>query len=257
MKLEKITELQKTAKKRGYQDACGMAHGLELLGDRWALFIVRELMLGPRRFGDLRADLPGISANVLIQRLSELEANDIVIRSKLPPPASVQVYGLTSWGYEAEPIVQELGRWAARSLAHDPTLPISGVSILLSFRTMIDRRRIDGTKLTVGFRFGEDAYLGHIDSGGIRVGRGAVEEGDIVFAGQPTALAAFVYGGVPLEALKKEGALTFQGDPTLAARFAGLFVLPPKFHPPSHDNGHSTAKSRPFSERGKRRKMGD
>src|SRR3546814_8454039 len=91
-----------------------MAHGLELLGDRWALFIVRELMLGARRFGDLRADLPGISANVLTQRLSELEANGIVVRSKLPPPASVQVYELTEWGYAAEPIVQELGRWAAR-----------------------------------------------------------------------------------------------------------------------------------------------
>src|SRR3546814_14097687 len=90
MKLENITKSQKVIKKRGYHDACGMAHGLELLGDRWALFIVRELMLGARRFGDLRADLPGISAYVLTQRLSELEANGIVVRSKLPPPASVQ-----------------------------------------------------------------------------------------------------------------------------------------------------------------------
>lgn len=211
-----------------------MAHGLELLGDRWALFVVRELMLGPRRFGDLRADLPGISANVLTQRLSELEANHIVVRSKLPPPASVQVYGLTEWGYEAEPIVQELGCWAARSPAHDPTLPISGVSILLSFRTMIDRRRISDLRLAVGFRFGEDAYLGHIDSDGFRVGRGVAEAGDIVFAGRPPALAAFVYGGAPLETLAKEGALSLEGDPALAARFADLFVLPPKFHPPSN-----------------------
>src|SRR3546814_270020 len=194
MKLENITKSQKVIKKRGYHDACGMAHGLELLGDRWALFIVRELMLGARRFGDLRADLPGISANVLTQRLSELEANGIVVRSKLPPPASVQVYELTEWGYEAEPIVQELGRWAARSLAHDPTLPISGVSILLSFRTMIDRTRIGNLKLTVGLRFGEDAYLASIDPDGIHVERGQAEKADIIFAGQPTALAAFVYG---------------------------------------------------------------
>lgn len=207
-----------------------MAHGLELLGDRWTLFVVRELMLGPRRFGDLRVDLPGISANVLTQRLSELEANGIVERHKLPPPASVQVYGLTAWGYEAEPIVQTLGRWAARSPAHDATLPISGVSILLSFRTMFDLARIDGLKLTVGFRFGEDEYLGHITPEGITMKRGRADEGDILFSGQPTALAGFVYGDVPLEALAEAGILHLQGDPALAARFASLFHLPPKFY---------------------------
>lgn len=209
-----------------------MAHGMELLGDRWALFVVRELMLGPRRFGDLRADLPGISANVLAQRLTELEANGIVVRGRLAPPAGVPVYGLTDWGYEAEPIVQELGRWAARSPAHDPTLPISGVSILLSFRTMIDRARIGDLRLAVGFRFGEDDYLGRIDAEGIAIARGPAAEGDIVFTGQPTALAGFVHGGVPLEALEQAGALTLRGDPALARRFAGLFALPAKFRPP-------------------------
>jgi DNA-binding HxlR family transcriptional regulator len=232
MQSENITERQKTPRKRSYDDACGMAHGLELLGDRWTLFVVRELMLGPRRFGDLRADLPGISANVLTQRLAELEANGIVVRSKLPPPASVQVYGLTEWGYEAEPIVQELGRWAARSLAHDPTLPISGVSVLLYFRTMIDEARIGDLGLTIGFRFGEDQYLARVDPAGLHVERGAADKGDIIFTGQPTALAAFVYGGVPLEALAENGALALEGDPQLATRFASLFVLPPKFHPP-------------------------
>lgn len=230
MKLENITKLSKGAKKRVYHDACGTAHGLELLGDRWALFVVRELMLGPRRFGDLRADLPGISANVLTQRLSELEANGVVIRSKLPPPASVQVYGLTEWGYEAEPIVQELGRWAARSPAHDPTLPISGVSILLSFRTMIDRSRIGSLDLTIGFRFGEDEYNARVDRGGIHVERGAAA-GNIVFSGQPSALAAFVYSGASLDTLANEDVLILQGDPALAAQFADLFVLPPKFDP--------------------------
>ncbi|MFT3965552.1 MAG: helix-turn-helix domain-containing protein, partial [Sphingobium sp.] len=142
MELEKITNGRKGPRKRGYQDACGMAHAMDLIGDRWALAIVRELMLGPRRFGDLRADLPGLSANVLTQRLAELEANAIVARRKLPPPANVQVYELTEWGYEAEPIIQELGRWAARSPGHDTSLPISGVSILLSLRTMIQPDRI-------------------------------------------------------------------------------------------------------------------
>lgn len=210
-----------------------MAHGLELIGDRWALFVVRELMLGPRRFSDLRADLPGISANVLTQRLQELEASGIVERTRLPPPASVQVYGLTAWGYEAEPIIQALGRWACRSPGHDPTLPLSGVSILLSFRTMLDRARIGDLAMPVGFRFGEDAYLGQLGPDGFNVARGDAAAGDIVFTGHPSALAGFVYGGVPLEALAELGALAVTGDPSLAARFADLYQLPPKFIPPA------------------------
>src|SRR3954469_9371778 len=108
MKLEKLTE----AARRSYDDACGAAHALDLVGERWALLVMRELMLGPKRFPDLRADLPGTSPNVLPQRLEGLEAAGVLVRRKLPPPASVQVYELTPWGYESEPIFQTLGRWA-------------------------------------------------------------------------------------------------------------------------------------------------
>jgi DNA-binding HxlR family transcriptional regulator len=233
MQLEKITNeakaSRKAAKKRGYQDACGMAHALDLVGDRWALAVVRELMLGPRRFGDLRADLPGLSANVLTQRLTDLERDNIVIRRKLPPPANVPVYELTEWGYEAEPIIQELGRWAARSPGHDATLPISGVSILLSFRTMFAAEAMDGQAFTVGFRFGADEYLGHVEADNITMERGSADAGDITFSGAPPALAAFIYGDVSIDALG--GALTLRGDPALAARFSALFTLPPKFVP--------------------------
>ncbi len=227
MKLEKITN-DPAKPKRRYNDACGMALGLELLGDRWALFIVRELMFGPRRFNDLRADLPGISANVLTQRLTELEARGILVRRKLPPPANVTAYELTPWGYEAEPIVQELGRWAVRSPDHDPTLPISGVSILLSFRTMIDRSRIGDFRVRAGFRFGDDEYVADVDEAGITVMRGDPETGEIVFEGAPEGLAAFVYNGVDPDALAAEGLLAIRGDMATARRFADLFVLPPK-----------------------------
>src|ERR671919_409087 len=115
MKLEKVTEKLEARSKRHYEDACATAHAMDLVGERWALLVMRELMLGPKRFSDLRADLPGISANVLTQRLEGLEAAGIVVRRKLPPPASSQVYELTRWGYESEPIFQALGRWAARS----------------------------------------------------------------------------------------------------------------------------------------------
>src|SRR5215217_7328563 len=134
----------KSETKRRYDDACGTAHGLELIGERWALLVLRELMLGARRFSDLRSDLPGISANVLTQRLSELEVRGLVRRRKLPPPASVQVYEATEWGLEAEAVIGALGRWAARSPLHDPTLPLSAVSIMLSFTNMLDATRAKG-----------------------------------------------------------------------------------------------------------------
>src|ERR671917_1844691 len=172
MQLEKITKHRQSEEKRRYDDACGLAHALELLGERWAMLVLRELAYGPRRFTELRADLQGISANVLTQRLTELEARGLVRRIKLPPPASVQVYEATDWGLEAEPIVQALGRWAARSPRHDPTLPISGVSILLSFRTMIDRDKARGIDARIGFRFGETGYVARLRGGSIDVARG-------------------------------------------------------------------------------------
>src|SRR5438045_7461082 len=120
MELGKITEPRNGSSRRRYDDACGTAHALDLIGERWALLVMRELMLGPKRFSDIRADLPGISANTLTQRLEGLENAGIVVREKLPPPASGQVYGLSEWGQQALPVMGALGRWAVRSQGHDP-----------------------------------------------------------------------------------------------------------------------------------------
>ena len=113
MKLQKLTKSRKGEDKRRYDDACGLAHALDLLGERWAMLVLRELAYGPRRFTDLKTDLQGISANVLSQRLTELEDRGLVRKSKLPPPASVQVYEATAWGLESIPVIAALGRWAA------------------------------------------------------------------------------------------------------------------------------------------------
>ncbi len=211
-----------------YDDACGTAHALELVGDRWALLIIRELMLGSRRFSQLRADLPGISANILTLRLGELERRGLLLRKRLPPPAAAQVYELTAWGYEAEPIVQSLGRWAARSPFHNPTLRISGVSSLLSLRTMLDRQRVRSIDAVVGFRFGEDAYRGHLTADGLDIVRTEPGAANVVFEGQPAALMAAVHGGVSFDTLKAGGALIVIGDRELARRFTKLFPLPQK-----------------------------
>jgi DNA-binding HxlR family transcriptional regulator len=228
MELEKITDSRNGPSRRRYDDACGTAHALDLIGERWALLVLRELMLGPKRFSDIRADLPGISANTLTQRLEGLEANGLVVRRRLPPPAAAQVYELTQWGYEAEPIVQTMGRWATRSPAHDPTMPLSATSLMLSFRTMGDRARMKGLKAKIGFRIGDETFLVTIADGRMQAERGIVAGADLVFTGPAPVIAGAVYGGVPIEALEAEGALKVEGDRALAARFVTLFPLPEK-----------------------------
>lgn len=201
---------------------------LELVGERWSLLVVRELMFGPRRFNELKNGLPGISANVLTQRLDGMEASGIVMRRKLPPPASVQVYELTRLGYGAEIVVKELGRWAAQSPLHDPTLPLSPASIMLSFRTMLDAERAKGIDAVIGFRFGDEEFRAHIANGEIPIRRGEAEGAEVILATTPVTLAAAVYGGAGLEALENASALSIEGNRSLAERFVTLFTLPPK-----------------------------
>src|SRR3954452_18824030 len=183
MKSQKDTKKGLTAARRSYEDACAAAHALDLVGERWALLVMRELMLGPKRFSDLRADLPGISAAVLTQRLEGLEAAGVLVRRKLPRPASVHVYELTPWGYESEPIFQALGRWAARSPKHDPSLPLSAVSLFLSFRTMFDPGRARGLNARIGFRFGAETFVVGIARGRFKVARGALDPAQVTFTG--------------------------------------------------------------------------
>lgn len=236
MKLEKITETaEPPTARRSYEDACGAAHALDLVGERWALLVMRELMFGPKRFGDLRAGLPGISANVLTQRLEGLEAAGVLVHRRLPPPASAQVYELTPWGYEAEPIFQALGRWAARSPAHDPSLPLSAASLVLSLRTMFHPARARGVAMRVGLRLGAETFLVRVVDGRIEAGRiGALDAtADLTLTGTASAVAAAVYDVRPLDALVASGALSLEGDRRLAERLVALFALPPKVGAPT------------------------
>jgi len=211
-----------------YDDACGTAHALELLGERWALLVIRELMFGPRRFGELRAGLPGISANVLTQRLEGLEAAGIVLRRKLPPPASAQVYELTPWGYESEPIIQTMGRWATRSPGHDPSLPLSAASLMLSFRTMLSAERAEGVKARIAFRLGEEVFAARLRKGRMDIVRGEGEQSDFTMESDPVTVASIVYGGRPIADAEAAGLLRLAGDRALAERFVTLFPLPAK-----------------------------
>src|SRR5688500_15416569 len=212
MKLQNVTDSEHGSSRRRYDDACAATHGMDIIGERWALPVMRELMLGPRRFGELKASLHGISANVLTQRLEGLEAAGVVRRTRLPPPASVQVYELTPWGYEAGPIFQAMGRWAVKSPAHDPTRPFSAVSLMLSFRTMMDLARTKGLKARIGFRIGEDSFILGIDDGRVELARGPLDGADLVFTGTTSAMGAAAYGGAPLRDLEAAGELAIAGD---------------------------------------------
>ena len=225
MKLENVT-------KRWYDDACGTALALELVGERWALLVVRELMFGPRRFGEIKANLVGISANVLTQRLAGLEQAGILMRRKLPPPASVQVYELTPWGLESEPIFQEMGRWATRSPAHDPMLPLSPASAMMSLRTMIAPRRPPLTAV-IAFRFASDSFVARLSANDLAIERGETDGADLAFACDPTTLVRIVYGKWPIADAEAAGAVSFSGDHRLAERFIALFALPAKIAAPS------------------------
>lgn len=228
MQLQKETEaLDKHGK--WYQDACGTAFAMELIGERWAILIIRELMLGGRRFSDLRASLPGISAKVLTERLASLEQAGVLTKRKLAPPAATQVYELTEWGYFAEPAIQELGRWAARSPEHNPQLPLSPVSLMLSMRTMLVPEAARGVEAKVGFDIGGETFLAELHDGELRVRRGDPAEAQaVVRAPVPLPLLRVLYGKQSLDAVEAEGGLAVEGDREVARRYCSVFSLPPK-----------------------------
>jgi DNA-binding HxlR family transcriptional regulator/putative sterol carrier protein len=211
--------------KRSYEDGCAAAHGLDLIGERWALLVVRELLLGPKRFTDLRAGLPGISPNVLTQRLDELERAAIVQRRKLAPPAAAWVYELSEWGMQLEPVIMSLGRWAARS----PFKPQAGLgvdSLILSFRTMFDAQAAAGFHAIIQLKIGDDRFHARIARGHMDLIRGTVDHADVTIEGDSDALTAVVYAGRKLTDALRSGDLKIEGDKAAAKRFLSLFPLP-------------------------------
>ena len=214
------------ATKRSYADGCAGAHALDLVGERWALLVVRELLLGPKRFTDLRAGMPGISPNVLTQRLQELEVVGVLRRRKLALPAGAWVYELTDWGKELLPVIMQLGRWGARSpiMPRDAALSID--SLILSFRTMFDARAAGKLTATYELRLGEDCFYANVADGKIELARGSAEQPDAIIETDPNSLAALVYDNGDLAAALRSGILRYEGSKPAVKRFLALFSLP-------------------------------
>lgn len=189
---------------------------------------MRELFWGPKRFSELRADLSGLSANVLTQRLAGLEAAGIVMRRKLPPPASVQVYDLTAWGRECEPIFLALARWAARSPSYDLRKPVTAAALLLSLRTMFDARSAKGVSARIGFDLGRERFLATVDQDKVTIAHDDLDDADVIFVGAPQVIASALYGKRDLAMLEAGGTLSVSGNRRLAKKFLTWFPLPAK-----------------------------
>jgi len=212
---------------RTYCDACAAAHALDLIGERWALLVVRELLLGPKRFTDLRAGLPNVSPNVLAQRLRELERAGVVRRRKLPPPAASRVYELTDWGMELEPVIIQLGRWGARSPWRPRDAELGIDSFVLSLRTMFDPLAAEGLEASYELRFGEDWFHAEVANGRFEIVRGSAKEPEaIIEADDVGTLAGLVYEGRDLDEALRSGEVKIEGDRSVVERFLGLFPLP-------------------------------
>jgi DNA-binding HxlR family transcriptional regulator len=215
------------ATKRSYGEACRFAYALDLVGERWALLIVRELLLGPKRFTDLRAGLPHASTNILADRLRELKHNAVVRRRKLPPPAGSSVYELTEWGRELEPVVTQLGAWGARSPIPPDSQSIGPDSIVLALGSLFDAEAAGDLVASYELRIGEENFRVEVAGGEVELERGFTADpvATLAFPDAPT-MAAVLTAQLSLEDALASGALQVDGGKKSAKRFLHLFPMP-------------------------------
>jgi DNA-binding HxlR family transcriptional regulator len=203
---------------RSYKQHCGVARALDLVGERWALLVVRELALGPKRFTDLRQGLPGIATNVLNLRLRQLERDGIITRRQLPPPAPAQVYELTEHGRELVPIMLDLGRWGARTMGQrSPDHSMRAEWLALALKAFFDPQAADGWTATIGLELDGAHFTLRLDGGRLEVAPGADGAVDLAIAVETELLIQFLAGAeVPVQA---------EGDRELLGRLPALFPL--------------------------------
>ncbi len=201
---------------RTYGDPCGIARALDVVGERWALLVVRELLLGPRRFTDLRAAL-GASPNVLSQRLGELEANGVVARGT----AGGSHYGLTDWGRQLHPILLALGRWGAHA-PHRPSGELSVDALMVALQSTFVGAAARELSATLELRVGEESFTADVRDGTLAILRGAPPRPHAVVTAGPKALREVAFGDRDLAAADIE----LQGDPKIARKFLASFARP-------------------------------
>ena len=214
------------AERRTYGDPCGIARALDLIGERWAVLVVRELVLGPKRFSDLRSSLPGVSPDVLTERLRDLEVAGVVVRRTLPPPAGSRVYELSEWGRELEPVVLALGRWGSRAPFPAGASQLGVDAFVLALKTLFDPSLAVGLKASYGLRLGEDRFRARVGGKGLEITRSDARDHDAVIEGDTASLAAVLWHGRRLGEALRSGDLRIEGSRTAVERFLSLFPAP-------------------------------
>ena len=213
---------------KSYNQYCGLAYALDIIGERWTLLIIRELIAGPRRFTDLMAGLPGISTNLLSERLKRLEQQGILSRHTLPPPAGSTVYELTSLGQALEKTLLELGKWGSQFVppsAEGATLLNVG-SYALTLRTFFRPEQAQGVNETYELRIDHEVLQVQIKEGEIHVHQGETRTADAIFqTDMPTYLGLLQRQIQPDEAVSK-GLNRIEGDPGALSRFLNLSGVP-------------------------------
>jgi DNA-binding HxlR family transcriptional regulator len=213
------------ASRRTYGDSCAAAHALDLVGERWALLVVRELLLGPKRFSDLRVGMPGVSANVLSQRLRELEDVGVLRRHWLEPPAGSWVYELTDWGTDLEPVLTQLGKWGGRSPLLDRDAPRSLDSLMLSQRARFSPAAAGGLQADYVLRVDQRRFSVHVADGRLEVERGDTQSPDATLETDAVTFEAVLTKKIGLAKAIRSGRLVLTGDTTAVER---LFDALPK-----------------------------
>jgi DNA-binding HxlR family transcriptional regulator/putative sterol carrier protein len=207
-----------------YQQYCGLAHALDVAGDRWTLLIVRELVPGPRRFTDLIDGLPGISRNLLTERLRDLERDGIIARQELPPPAARQVYELTDDGRDLAAVMGPLIGWGARRLGDRE----SGESFrarwaAMAMASFADREATKGVSETYQYLVGDSAFHFAVDDGSIQLHDGQVEDPAVTLTTEEETWADIAAGKIAASSAAATGALTVTGDSQAAERLGKIF----------------------------------
>ena len=215
------------AGKRTYGDPCGIARALDVIGERWALLVVRELLLGPKRFTDLRAGLPHVGPDVLAQRLRELEQAGVVRRGKLPPPAGARVYELSNWGRQLEPVVLGLGRWGSQAPFPRDHTELGIDALVLALKTLFNPARVDGLLgATYELRLGEQVFAVCLRDSGLDASRGPATDPVATITADAAVLQQVLWHGRSWREAVRAGDLQIAGDRSAAARLLRLFPLP-------------------------------
>ena len=212
---------------RSYAQLCGIATALDVIGDRWTPLVVRDLLLGPLRFGDLAEGLPGIGTNTLAARLKHLEASGVVYRRLLPLPDRGTVYELTTYGRELEPILLALGRWGTKSMGRLPSDVTSRsrwlVAAMLAFH---DERQRIARPTTWELRMTDGAFTVRAEGTSLSVTAGAPDEADLVITARDEHLHRLLTRQLtPTEAVTTEE-VTLDGDASALPRLIELFDFP-------------------------------